>query len=128
MKQVERVRRICMALPGTREKLSHGGESWFVGSRAFVMFMENHHGDGRIAVWLPVPRGMQEPLIESSPDVYFKPPYVGVRGWVGIQLGAIEDDDLRFYIETAWELVAPKRLAAAARSARADVKRRKVSA
>lgn len=109
-KQLERVRRHCLALPETSEKLSHGEPTFFVHKKVFVMFANNHHNDGRIAVWLPVPPGMQAELIESSPDIYFKPPYVGVRGWVGIELDRISDKDLGFHILVAWEMVAPKRL------------------
>jgi hypothetical protein len=53
---------------------------------------------------------MQEVLIESSPEMFFKPPYVGVRGWVGIELLHISDEDLAFYIRSAWHLIAPKKL------------------
>lgn len=109
-KQLERVRRICLALPETTERLSHGEPTFFVKEKVFVMFAEDHHNDGRIAVWLPVPPGFQAALIESDPKAYFKPPYVGVRGWVGIELEHIRDQDLIFHIQTAWELIAPKRL------------------
>jgi hypothetical protein len=108
--QVERVRRICLSLPETSEKLSHGEPTFFVHKKVFVMFANNHHNDGHIAVWLPVPVGFQMSLIEAKPEIYFKPPYVGVRGWVGIELTRIPDTDLLYHIETAWELVAPKRL------------------
>ena len=110
MGQVERVRRLCLARPGTSEKLSHGEPTFFVGKKVFVMFANNHHNDGHIAVWLPVPPGMQSSLIESDPDTFFKPPYVGHRGWVGIELARIDDADLDFHIQVAWELIAPKRL------------------
>jgi hypothetical protein len=106
------VRRMCQALPDTSEKLSHGEPSWFVHNKMFVMFANNHHDDGHIAVWLPLPPGTQKGLIENEPTVFFKPPYVGVRGWVGIELAQISDADLSFHIQVAWELVAPKRLVA----------------
>lgn len=108
-KQLERVRHICLALPEASERLSHGEPTFFGRNKVFVMFANNHHNDGRIAVWLPVPSGFQGDLIESSPDIYFKPPYVGVRGWVGVNLDCISDDDLRFLIHAAWELIAPKK-------------------
>lgn len=111
-KQLERVRRICLALPETSERLSHGEPTFFVHKKVFVMFANNHHDDGHIAVWLPVPSGFQADLIRASPTIYFKPPYVGVRGWVGIDLDQVGEDDLRFLIHTAWELIAPKRLLA----------------
>ena len=114
-KPLERVRRICLALPETSERLSHGEPTFFVRKKVFVMFAEDHHHDGRIAVWLPVPAGFQADLIKASPTIYFKPPYVGVRGWVGINLDHVGEDDLRFLIHTAWELVAPKRLLAKVR-------------
>jgi len=107
---LERVRRICLALPETSERLSHGEPTFFVKKKVFVMFADNHHNDGHIAVWLPVPDGLQAALIESAPETYFKPPYVGVRGWVGIELDRISDQDLTFHIQTAWELIASKRL------------------
>jgi hypothetical protein len=109
-KQLARVRRICSALPETAERLSHGEPTFFVNKKVFVMFADNHHDDGHIAVWLPVPSGFQLALIESAPEIFFKPPYVGVRGWVGIELDRISDEDLTFHIQVAWELVAPKRL------------------
>jgi hypothetical protein len=109
-KQLERVRRICLALPETTEKLSHGEPTFFVDKKVFVMFANNHHNDGHIAVWLPVPPDFQTGLIETSPTIFFKPPYVGVRGWIGIELDRIGDEDLSFHIQTAWELIAPKRL------------------
>ncbi len=76
------------------------------------MFLDNHHDDGRIAVWLPAPMGFQETLIESAPETYFKPPYVGGRGWVGIELNQVNDDELYAHIEQAWCVVAPKKLLA----------------
>jgi hypothetical protein len=115
-KQLERVRRICSALPETTERLSHGEPTFFVHNKVFVMFANNHHDDGHIAVWLPVPSGLQTTLIETAPETYFKPPYVAVRGWVGIELDRINDADLTFHIQVAWELIAPKRLSSQVRA------------
>jgi len=114
--QLERVRRICSTLPQTTEKLSHGESTFFVNNKVFVMFADNHHNDGHIAVWLPVPSGFQSTLIETAPEIFFKPPYVGVRGWVGIELDRITDKDLTYHIQVAWELIAPKRLLSAVRA------------
>lgn len=107
---LERVRRVCLSLPETSERLSHGEPTFFVHKKVFVMFANNHHDDGHVAVWLPVPPGLQESLIEASPTVYFRPPYVGHRGWVGIELDHISDEDLAYHINVAWELIAPRRL------------------
>lgn len=107
---MERVRRLCLALPGTSEKVSHGEPTFFAGKKVFVMCANNHHGDGRVAVWLPVPPTAQAGLIESDPSMFFSPPYVGKRGWVGINLDRVSDDELRSHIQVAWELIAPKRM------------------
>jgi hypothetical protein len=115
-KQLQRVRRICSELPEVSERLSHGEPTFFVKNKVFVMFANNHHDDGHIAVWLPVPSGFQTALIEADPETYFKPPYVGTRGWVGIELDRVSDKDLTFHIQTAWELIASKRLLAQVRS------------
>jgi hypothetical protein len=64
-------------------------------------------------VWLPAAPGVQPALIKASPRTFFRPPYVGVRGWVGIELDAISDEDLAAHIREAWGLVAPKTLKAA---------------
>ena len=114
--QLERVRAICLALPETTERLSHGEPTFFVRGKVYVMFADNHHGDGRVAVWLPVPPGFQAALIDGAPTTFFHPPYVGGRGWVGIVLDAIDDADLRLYVETAWDLIAPRSLRVARRS------------
>jgi hypothetical protein len=101
-----RVRRLCLALPATSERLSHGEPTFFVHKKVFVMFADNHHNDGRVAVWLPVPPGAQEDLLVAAPERFFKPPYVGVRGWIGIELDRIDDAELEMYINSAWELIA----------------------
>lgn len=108
-KHVERVRRICLALPGATEKLSHGEPTFFV-KKVFAMCSINHHNDGHIAVTIPAAIGIQEMLIESSPEKFYRPPYVGVAGWVGIELPSVSDKELAFHIHQAWRLIAPKKL------------------
>ena len=110
---LHRLRHICLALPEVTERLSHGEPTFFVGKKVFAMFANNHHNDGHVAVWLPVPSGAQPMLIDGAPQKFFKPPYVGVRGWVGIELAAIDDDELAHHITTAWRLIAPAKLRAA---------------
>lgn len=109
-KHLQRVRRICLALPETMEKLSHGEPTFFVRKKVFAMFSNNHHNDGHIAVVVPAAIGIQAMLIEASPEKFYKPPYVGVRGWVGIELDQIDDEELAFHISEAWRLIAPERL------------------
>ena len=105
-----RVRRICTTLPDVTEKLSHGEPTFFVRKKVFTMFANNHHDDGHIAAWVPAPPGMQAMLIKTSPKTYFKPPYVGVKGWIGIDLQHISDEDLAAHIAEAWQMIAPKKL------------------
>jgi hypothetical protein len=108
---LDRIRRICAALPSVSEKLSHGAPTFFVekDQGVFAMFADNHHEDGRLALWVPVKEGLQPLLIEDAPDTYFKPPYVGSSGWVGITLDQIRDDALQIHMREAWELIAGTR-------------------
>lgn len=110
---LRRVRRICCAMPAATEKLSHGEPTFFVRKKVFAMFSNNHHNDGHVAVMIPAAPGLQAMLIQTAPEIYYKPPYVGVRGWVGIDLDRIGDEELASHIRDAWRLVAPKILKAA---------------
>jgi hypothetical protein len=105
MPEENRVRRICLAMPETSEKLSHGAPTFFAKKRTFAMFLNNHHGDGHIAVWAAAAPGEQQTLIAASPKTYFRPPYVGVKGWIGIELAEIDDEDLAGHLTDAWRLV-----------------------
>ena len=109
-----RVRALCLALPATEERASHGEATWFAGGRrAFVMAADRHHDD-RVAIWAAAPDGVQEALVAEDPDRWFRPPYVGHRGWVGAWLD-VEDvdwDRVEEVVEDAWRCVAPKRLVA----------------
>jgi uncharacterized protein YdhG (YjbR/CyaY superfamily) len=109
--QLERVRRICATMPSVFEKPSHGSPTFFVEKNkgVFTRFVNNHHDDGELAVWLAVPPGLQSALIEEAPETYFKPPYVGASGWIGIRLDQVGDEALRIHIRKSWELVAPRK-------------------
>ncbi len=100
-KQLERVRRICASLPETFEKISHGEPTFFVRKKVFAMCSNNHHNDGHIAVVIPAAIGIQEMLIERSPEKFYRPPYVGVRGWVGIELDHVSDEELALHLHEA---------------------------
>ncbi|WP_263358215.1 MmcQ/YjbR family DNA-binding protein [Acidicapsa ligni] len=108
--EIGRVRRCALALPGTSEKLSHGEPTFFVQKRVFVMVANNHHSDGHTAIWIPAIRGAQEAMIAEAPGTYFKPPYVGVKGWVGVELPKVSDEVLGELIRRAWRLTAPRAL------------------
>lgn len=104
---LERVRHICLSIPGTTEKLSHGAPTFFTPKRVFTMFVNNHHGDGHVAIWIPAAAGVQEALIAEAPLIYFRPPYVGVNGWVGVELAQVDDEQLGALIREAFKLVQP---------------------
>ena len=106
-----RIRAICLALPETSERLSHGEATWFVGRRTFAMAADHHHDDRR-AIWLAAPDGAQASLVATDPDRFFRPPYVGVRGWIGVYLDVPVDwDELERLLVDAHRLIAPPRLA-----------------
>lgn len=108
------LRAICLALPEAREKISHGEPTWLAGKgKVFAMLDDHHHGAPHLSVWLPAALGAQEGLIESDPKRYFRPPYVGHRGWVGVVLDAKPDwAVVAWLVEQAYRLVASPRLVA----------------
>jgi hypothetical protein len=112
-----RIREICLGLPETSERLSHGAPTFFVrGKRAFVMVLSNHHGDGRFAIWCAAPDGMQKLLVDSDQERFFVPAYVGHRGWLGVRLDrGLDWEELAGIVEDAYAEVAPPKLVDAAR-------------
>ena len=120
-RQIKRLRRLCLAIPGTMEKISHGEPTFFTPKRVFAMFANNHHGDGHVAAWLPAAPGAQEAVIEEAPQIYFRPPYVGPAGWIGVELSKVDDDQLGSLIREAYHLITAKDRSAGSRNA---VKRR----
>ena len=111
-----RVRELCLALPETSERPSHGAPTFFVrGKRSFLTVMTNHHGDGRFAIWCAAGDGVQAMLVEADPERFFVPPYVGHRGWLGVRLDrSVDWDELAGIVEDAFSEVAPARLVEAA--------------
>jgi hypothetical protein len=115
---LERLRAICLSLPETSERPSHGAPTFFVREkRPFVMVLTDHHGDGRFAIWCAAPAGVQALLVENDPEKFFVPPYVGHRGWLGVRLDTTIDwDELAGIAEDAFAEVAPAKLVEAARA------------
>ena len=107
-----RLRALCLALPETSERPSHGSPTWFIrDKRSFVTLLDNHHGDGRFAIWCAAPAGNQELLTGAAPERFFRPPYVGHRGRLGVLLNdGVDWDELAGIVEDAYCEVAPKRL------------------
>lgn len=138
-RQLKRLREACAALPECTEKMSHGSPCFWAGSvveprragsagakgasaagakgagavkisgKVFASFDNDHHGAGHVAVWIPAAPGLQEALIEEAPEVYFRPPYVGCKGWVGIELARVSDEVLAGHLREAWGMMAGRK-------------------
>jgi predicted DNA-binding protein (MmcQ/YjbR family) len=111
---VERLRKLCLAFPEANERTSHGEPTWFAGKgKVFAMLDNHHHGSAHLAVWLPQPRGVQERLMASDADRFFRPAYVGVNGWVGVVLDTKPDwKALASLLRDSFVFVATKKLRA----------------
>jgi hypothetical protein len=109
---LKRVRAAAMALPEVTERLSHGSPTFFAGGKkSFVMFHDDHHGDGRLALWVAAPAGVQASMIDEDAVQFFFPPYVGGRGWLGVRMDRDPDwDEIAAIVTEAYRCVAPKRL------------------
>ena len=122
-----RVRAACLVLPQTSERPSHGGPAFFIrrGSLAgvqggrpptaantvcFVMFLDDHHDDGHLAIWCAAPDGVQIEMVETEPERFFRPPYVGHRGWLGVELAEVSTVELTAICREAFLTVAPPRV------------------
>ena len=109
-----RVRRICLELPEAAEQVAWGEPTFRVRKKIFAMYASanTHHGGGHDALWVKAPLGMQEHLVSVDPLRYFVPPYVGVKGWVGIDLALATDEEIREHALQSYAMVAPKKLVA----------------
>lgn len=108
--KIERLRHLCLSLPEVTEKPSHGEPAWFVAGKLFVTTADHHHDD-RLGAWCAAPEGAQEMLVKADPGRFFRPPYVGHRGSLGVYLDVDVDwEELGIVVERAYRRVAPKRL------------------
>ena len=106
---LEQLREICLALPHANERLSHGTPHWFAGKRNFASYWDDHHRDGRLALWCAAPEGAQRMLCEADPEHFFVPPYVGFRGWLGVHLNhGLDWKEIAGVVETAHRTVTAK--------------------
>ena len=105
-----RLRNIIEVWPETDERISHGSPTFWGGTKTFASFHDNHHGDGRVAVWIKSALEMQTALVDANPEVLFVPPYVGPSGWIGIRLDRQVDWEMvADLLEEGYRMVAPKR-------------------
>ena len=118
---LDRLRALCLALPEVTERVSHGEPTWFVrGKRTFVMFADHHHDD-RLAFWCAAPPGAQQQMVETEPERFFRPPYVGPRGWLGVRLDVTADwDEIEEIVVDAYRTIAPPKLIAQLRAVPTD--------
>jgi hypothetical protein len=114
-KQVERVRHICLALPGVIEKPSHGEPTFFTPDRVFAGMDSNHHGHWGVVI--AAGPGVQEALLAERPDVFYLPKFVAKYGWIGVAPHQVSDDELGLLIHEGWKLISSKRKPAAKRRA-----------
>jgi len=117
LRLIERLRRICLALPEATEKEAWAEPTWRVKNKLFAQLDDHHHGSPHCSVWLPAPLGLQETLVESDPDRFFLPPHVGHKGWIGVVLDTKPPSRLDWklvtaLVEQAYRLIAPAKLAA----------------
>ncbi len=109
----DRVRAICLRLPEATERLSHGSPGFFAGKQFVMLWAHGHHDHEFPHLWCAAPVGAQEALVEGTPDRFFRPPYVGGRGWVGMRLdGDVPWDEVAELCEDAYRVVAPAQLVA----------------
>ena len=120
---VERLRRICLALPEVTEKIAWGESTWRAG-KIFAQMDTHHHGANHLAVWLPARPGVQEALVDEDPTQFFRPPYVGHLGWIGVRIDRKPDwRVVAGLVAAAYREVAPPRLVAHLDAARDKPKR-----
>jgi predicted DNA-binding protein (MmcQ/YjbR family) len=123
------IQRLCLAFPEAERFMAHGAPNFRIrGGKTFAMYSVNHHGDGRIALWLPVPEGMQSGCVEAEPKHFFVPPYVGTRGWLGVRLDmGIAWKQVAQLVRMSYEKVAPPRLSKAIVTPKVPAPKRKVT-
>lgn len=109
----ERVRAICIALPEVTEKLSHGSPAFFVKQQFVALHPDGHHDNRLPHLWCAAPPGAQDELVDTEPERFFRPPYMGGRGWLGVRLdGAVDWDEIAAVCEDAYRTIASKKLIA----------------
>ncbi len=108
------MRAVCMALPEVTEKVSHGAPAFFVKKQFVQLWAAGHHGNHFPHFWCAAPPGAQAELVETEPERFFVPPYVGGRGWIGVRLdGKVDWGEVTEICKDAYRVIAPPKLAAA---------------
>ncbi len=118
---VERVRTICLSFPEVTERVSHGAPAFFVKKQFVMLWAHGHHDHQFPHMWCAAPAGVQDELVDTEPERFFRPPYVGSRGWLGVRLDKRVDwDEVTAVCEDAYRTVASARLIAMLDATRRD--------
>ena len=117
LKPLDRVRKICLALPETAERPSHGEPAWFVREKLFATWENHHHGDPMVGLWVKGADGLQQILVSNEPERYYRPKYVGHKGWIGVNMepegrAGVDWPQVEDLIRESWRMTAPKKLLA----------------
>ena len=123
-----RLRKICLSFPEAHEVEAWGEPTFRVKGKLFAMYAAdgNHHGSGRSSVWIKSDKENQAVMLSAQPDRFFKPPYVGPSGWVGVYLDRSPDwDEVRELLRDGWKSIAPKKLLSPTAETKSKVQRPK---
>ena len=105
-----RLRKIVGPWPETDERISHGSPTFWGGRKTFCTFHEADHKYGGCAIWIKATHEAQQALVESDPERFFVPPYVGPSGWVAVSMkGRVDWGMVEQLLEDGYRMVAPKR-------------------
>jgi len=104
------IRDLCLSLPDATERESHGAPAFFATKQFVMLWPHGHHDHDFAHLWCAAPEGVQAALIQNDPSRFFRPPYVGHRGWVGVRLdGDVDSDEIESLCVEAYRCVATKR-------------------
>jgi hypothetical protein len=106
---------VCLALPeAVHDSQTGQHDAYLVRNKKFAYYLDDHHGDGRLALCCRAPAGQNTALAEADPARYFFPAYIGPRGWVGyyLDVATLDWDEVADLVQESYLMVAPKRLAA----------------
>ena len=117
--RLTRITSICLAFPEATRQVMGDHAGFLVRKRTFAYFLNNHHGDGIVAVTCKAGPGDNSALANAQPDRFYLPAYIGPKGWVALRLdrGEVDWEEVTELVTDSYRRVAPKRLGASVRIA-----------
>jgi predicted DNA-binding protein (MmcQ/YjbR family) len=111
---LQRISEICLALPEAVRADMGSHAAFTVRKKTFAYYLHDHHGDGIVSVCFKAAPGEASLLIDTDEELFYRPAYIGPRGWVGLRLdlGDVDWDEVVAHVTRSYLLQAPKRLAA----------------